>query len=166
MQWNPDLYEQFRRHRERPAWDLIQQISAENPRLIYDLGCGTGRVTTWLAERYPNAQVVGVDISESMLAEARSKDQPSNLRFELADLTTWQPTEKPDVIFSNSTLHWLEDHEHCIGPAGRVSAFWRSVFDASAPQLRRARSSGHQAGGARWPVGSEPDSALEGHTGE
>lgn len=114
MQWNPDLYEQFRRHRERPAWDLIQQISAENPRLIYDLGCGTGRVTTWLAERYPNAQVVGVDISESMLAEARSKDQPSNLRFELADLTTWQPTEKPDVIFSNATLHWLEDHEHVL----------------------------------------------------
>ncbi|KAF2720353.1 hypothetical protein K431DRAFT_304355 [Polychaeton citri CBS 116435] len=30
---------------------------------ILDIGCGTGIITTWLARQYPDAEVVGVDIS-------------------------------------------------------------------------------------------------------
>lgn len=35
----------------------------QNPRRILDIGCGTGRSTVQLARRFPNAQVIGVDLS-------------------------------------------------------------------------------------------------------
>jgi trans-aconitate 2-methyltransferase len=110
MDWNPGLYEQFRRHRERPARDLLGSVLIEDPQLIYDLGCGTGRITRELAKRYPNAQVVGLDISSAMLSRDFSGD-PANLRFELGDIAGWEPSVTPDLIFSNAALHWLPDHE-------------------------------------------------------
>lgn len=109
MEWNPELYEQFRRYRERPANDLLAAMSGLEPRLIYDLGCGTGRITLQLARRYPSAEVVGVDISPAMLDRDASSD-PTNLRFEVGDIATWDPEAAPDVIFSNAALHWLPDH--------------------------------------------------------
>ncbi len=60
MDWNPELYEQFRRYRERPANDLLAAMLGVEPRLVYDLGCGTGRITLELARRYPHAEVVGL----------------------------------------------------------------------------------------------------------
>ena len=60
MDWNPELYEQFRRYRERPADDLLAAMHDRDPGLVYDLGCGTGRITVQLAQRYPAAQVVAV----------------------------------------------------------------------------------------------------------
>jgi trans-aconitate 2-methyltransferase len=110
MDWNPELYEQFRRYRERPAKDLLAAMHGFEPRLVYDLGCGTGRITLELARRYPSAEVVGLDISAAMLDRDASAD-PVNLRFELGDIASWDPPTPPDVIFSNAALHWLPDHE-------------------------------------------------------
>ena len=111
MDWSPELYEQFRRYRERPARDLLAAMSSDHePGLIYDLGCGTGRITLQLAQRYPSAEVVGLDISPAMLDRDSSTD-PVNLQFELGDIASWNPPRPPDVIFSNAALHWLPDHE-------------------------------------------------------
>ncbi len=110
MDWNPELYEQFRRHRERPAKDLLAAMPGLEPRLVYDLGCGTGRITLELARRYPSAEVVGLDISPAMLDRDASTD-PVNLRFETGDIASWNPSTPPDVIFSNAALHWLPDHD-------------------------------------------------------
>lgn len=109
MDWNPALYEQFRRYRERPAADLLSAVTAVDPALIYDLGCGTGRITRQLAERYPDAEVVGLDISSTMLDRDPAEDA-SNLRFESGDIATWSPPVAPEVIFSNAALHWLPEH--------------------------------------------------------
>lgn len=43
------------------------------PERILEIGCGTGRNLVKLARRFPRAQIVGVDLSESMLAIARRK---------------------------------------------------------------------------------------------
>ena len=54
--------------------------------LIIDAGCGTGRSTLKLAERYPDRTVIGVDRSEARLS--KSNDAPDNallLRAELGD---------------------------------------------------------------------------------
>lgn len=110
MDWNPELYEQFRRYRERPANDLLAAMLGVEPRRVYDLGCGTGRITLELARRYPHAEVVGLDISAAMLDRDASTD-PVNLRFEMGDIASWNPPAPPNVIFSNAALHWLPDHE-------------------------------------------------------
>ena len=126
MDWNPELYEQFRRYRERPADDLLAAMHDRDPGLVYDLGCGTGRITVQLAQRYPAAQVVGFDISRAMLDRDASND-PGNLRFELGDIASWNPPAPPDVIFSNAALHWLPDHDTVfprligkLAPAGNI----------------------------------------------
>ena len=75
---------------------------------MYDLGCGAGNVTRFLAERWPHAALTGVDGSASMLAAARAA-APS-LTWTQADLSTWRAAPPADVLFSNAALHWLDDH--------------------------------------------------------
>lgn len=48
---------------------------------ILDLACGTGIVTFDLAHRYPDAEVVGLDLSPEMLSIARDRNERDNLRF-------------------------------------------------------------------------------------
>ena len=51
MRWDPSQYLKFAGHRLRPAIDLMNQVPAEAPAEIVDLGCGTGNVTRMLAQR-------------------------------------------------------------------------------------------------------------------
>jgi ubiquinone/menaquinone biosynthesis C-methylase UbiE len=58
------------------------------PRRVLDLGTGTGVVALALAERYPEAEVVGIDLSQGMIEEARGKLPPElagRLHFEVGD---------------------------------------------------------------------------------
>ena len=106
--WDPNQYLKFTDHRLRPALDLLAQIPAADPRSIYDLGCGPGNITRLLAERWPGARVVGVDSSADMLAKARQ--EAPGVAFEQADIAHWSPPARADLLFTNATLHWLDDH--------------------------------------------------------
>jgi trans-aconitate 2-methyltransferase len=106
--WNPDQYLRFAEPRLRPALDLIARIPVETPRHIADLGCGTGNITLLLAQRWPAAEVTGVDASANMLAKAVA--QPAAIRWEQANLADWRPRAPVDLIFSNAALHWLPEH--------------------------------------------------------
>ena len=118
--WNPSQYLKFSDHRLRPAIELLARIPLESPKVIFDLGCGTGHVTRMIAERWRSARVHGLDISQEMLQQARA--EPGEVRWVEADIATWIPHEAPDLIYSNATLQWLEGH-HDLFPrlAGFVS---------------------------------------------
>ena len=70
--WDPAQYLRFANERLRPALDLLAQVPLDAPAHVVDLGCGTGNVTAILQQRYPAAEVVGVDSSASMLEKARA----------------------------------------------------------------------------------------------
>jgi trans-aconitate 2-methyltransferase len=106
--WDPSQYLKFSDHRVRPALDLMARIPFAAPRTIHDLGCGPGTITRLLAERWPDAAVTGVDSSADMLAKARH--EAPGVTFELADIAFWSPPAPADLLFSNATLHWLDDH--------------------------------------------------------
>jgi S-adenosylmethionine-diacylgycerolhomoserine-N-methlytransferase len=53
--------------------DLLQQISLLEPQRILEIGCGTGSNLVRLAKALPRASIVGVDLSDAMLAKARQK---------------------------------------------------------------------------------------------
>jgi trans-aconitate 2-methyltransferase len=108
MAWDPNLYLQFGAERNRATTDLIAQINLQNPRTIADLGCGPGNSTALLHARWPDADIIGVDNSAEMLAEARK--QYPDWQWEQADLECWLPARQYDLVFSNATLHWLHDH--------------------------------------------------------
>jgi trans-aconitate 2-methyltransferase len=107
--WDPRQYLEFADQRLRPALELLERIPLESPELIYDLGCGTGQVTRLIAERWPDASVYGLDSSKEMLARAAA--EPGNVRWVEGDAGTWSPDRQVDLIYSNATLHWVENHE-------------------------------------------------------
>ncbi len=109
--WDPDQYLRFTDHRLRPALELLGRIPLESPGVVYDLGCGSGNVTRLLAERWPSAAVYGLDNSKEMLEQAMEHvAEPGGIHWLEADIRAWSPAEPADLIFSNATLHWVEDH--------------------------------------------------------
>jgi trans-aconitate 2-methyltransferase len=107
--WDPAQYLKFADHRLRPAIDLLNRIALDDPREICDLGAGAGNVTRLIKERWPAAQVTGVDDSSTMLAKAAAT-APA-IAWEQADLATWRAPRPADLIYSNAALHWLTGHE-------------------------------------------------------
>ncbi|WP_172249612.1 class I SAM-dependent DNA methyltransferase [Saccharibacillus deserti] len=90
------------------------------PADVVELGCGTGTLTAMLAEE--GYRVTGIDLSEDMLAVARSKadEQPSlqgllrsgSLRFVRQDMTGWQAPEPVDSVVSFcDCLNYLTEPE-------------------------------------------------------
>jgi trans-aconitate 2-methyltransferase len=77
-------------------------------RKVVDVGCGPGNSTALLAARYPDAEILGIDSSRTMLAEAR-RVLPDGLFIE-ADASSWLPDPDTDVVFANATYHWIPDH--------------------------------------------------------
>lgn len=110
--WDPNQYLKFADHRLRPALDLMAQIPLAAPRNIYDLGCGPGNITRLLGERWPGASVTGVDSSPDMLAQA--KREAPGIALQRSDIATWSPPAPADLLFSNATLHWLDDHAQLL----------------------------------------------------
>src|SRR5262250_3366844 len=92
--WDPVQYLRFSGERLRPALDLLAQVPLEAPARVVDLGCGAGNVTAILRQRFPDADVLGVDGSETMLEKARGA--VPECRFEQADFFAWQPAAPLD----------------------------------------------------------------------
>ena len=111
MAWDVSQYLKFAAERQRPAVELLGRVDLEAPRLVHDLGCGAGNVTWLLAERWPEASIVGVDSSPEMLAKARAATPDTRIEWVEADLGDWSPPSPPDLIYSNASLHWLDCHD-------------------------------------------------------
>ncbi len=110
--WNPDLYRRFEDERTRPAHDLLERVGHEAARHVVDLGCGPGNSTELLVRRYPDADVVGIDNSDEMLAAARKR--LPDAKFEMHDIAAWRPVTPPDVIYANASLQWVGAHDALV----------------------------------------------------
>ena len=70
--WDPDQYHKFGDHRLRPALELFERailaLGDRMPAQVYDLGCGGGEIARIMADRWPDARVVGMDSSAEMVA--------------------------------------------------------------------------------------------------
>lgn len=83
----------------------------ESPRIL-DAGCGTGKHTVELAMRFPEAEVLGLDLSLSSLAYAERKRRDlgiKNVRFAQADILEMTGGEPFHLIVSTGVLHHLAD---------------------------------------------------------
>jgi len=110
MRWDPAIYGGFAAPRLRPVFDLLARVPLESPRRIVDLGCGGGQATRLLAQRWPEAEVIGIDSSPDMLTDAAAKDDSGRITWVCGDAGGWRPTDPVDLVFSNAALHWLDDH--------------------------------------------------------
>jgi trans-aconitate 2-methyltransferase len=106
--WSAKQYLKFENERTRPARDLLAQVPLDHPKRVADLGCGPGNSTELLIQRFPNAEVLGVDSSSDMLRQAR--EQVQGCTFVESDLSTWTPKQRIDLLFGNAVFQWVPDH--------------------------------------------------------
>jgi len=118
--WSPSTYLKFEDERTRPARDLLAQVPLGRAAKAVDMGCGPGNSTELIAERFPDAELFGLDTSPAMLAQARQR-VPS-AQFAEADAASWVPDNKTDLVFANAIYQWVPDH---IGQLPRVLAALR-----------------------------------------
>jgi len=114
--WDAGQYLRFGGERSRPFFDLTAQVGAADPGYVADLGCGPGNLTAVLAQRWPEAAVVGVDNSPEMIATANRDlaPGPANLKFELGDVWDWRPDRPLDVLTCNAVLQWVPGHQRLL----------------------------------------------------
>jgi len=148
--WDPAAYLRFTDHRSRPFADLLARVAVADPAVVVDLGCGPGTLTVHLADRWPGATVTGIDSSTEMIAAARALGSP--VRFDVGDVTDWEPGPDVDVAICNAVLQWVPEHPALLDRwaarlrPGAVLAFQvPGNFDA--PSHRAIRS---VAADARW----------------
>jgi trans-aconitate 2-methyltransferase len=137
--WDPALYLKFSDQRARPAADLIAQIGLEKPRRIIDLGCGTGNSTEQLHQRWPEAEITGLDSSTEMLKQARQNHR--DWQWIESPIESWRPDGTYDLVFSNAALHWVPDHAtvfprllNYVSPGGALAVQMPYNFQAPAHQ--------------------------------
>lgn len=142
LDWDPALYSRFDSERTRPAAELLARVPHPAPRHVVDLGCGPGNSTELLTQRFPRAQVTGLDNSEAMLLSARKR--LPGAEFVLADIADWAPTVAPDLIFANASLQWVGGHKelfarllHSLAPGGVLAVQVPDNLDEPSHRLMR-----------------------------
>ena len=112
--WNAVQYLKFERERTQPSRDLAARIELPSPSRILDIGCGPGNSTHVLRERFPLADILGIDSSPDMIGQARK--QYPELTFANVFLTPdcSEISETYDVIFSNACLQWIPEHKRLL----------------------------------------------------
>ncbi len=123
-------------------WPALRAMLPELRGLrVVDLGCGYGWFCRWA--RAQGAAVLGIDVSEQMLARARDAGQ-QGIEYRLADLERLPlPAASFDLAYSSLALHYIEN---LSGGAGRLSgapwsaaAAWSSRSSIRSSPPRRIR---------------------------
>jgi len=94
------------------------------PRRVLDLGTGTGVVALALAERYPEAEVVGIDLSPGMIEEARRKVPPglaSRVRFEVGDASALDCADGDfELVVLSNMIPFADELARVVAPGGTL----------------------------------------------
>ena len=102
-----ERYDSYRPRPPSALLDLLCRLAGvERPRLVVDLGSGTGLSTEVWADRAD--AVVGIEPSPDMRMVAASR-APSNVRYLDAEATSiGLPDASADVVTASQSLHWME----------------------------------------------------------
>ncbi len=140
-------------------WPALRALLPELCGLrVLDLGCGFGWFCRW-ARGQGAAQILGIDVSEKMLARARAETHDEAIAYDREDLE--QAELRPgayDLVFSSLTLHYLENLERLLAETHRALAPGAHlVFSAEHPIYTAPTEPGwlvNAAGRKAWPVDS------------
>ena len=142
-----------------PEWPALQAMLPPMPGLkVVDLGCGYGWFSRWAQEQGAE-QVLGLDVSQKMLARAKEMTSSSAITYGIADLEKLDlPDAAFDLAYSSLAFHYIGDlkglfariHQALV-PGGRL------VFSIEHPIFMAPRQPGwliDEQGRKSWPVDS------------
>lgn len=142
-----------------PEWPALRAMLPElQGKSVLDLGCGYGWFCRWAAEAGA-ARVLGVDVSEKMLAQARSMGEHAAVEYARLDLEQRDlPPASYDLVYSSLAFHYIEGYttllaaiRQSLKPGGKL------VFSIEHPIFMAPRQPGWLTDGQgrkRWPVDS------------
>ncbi len=140
-----NTYEQASRLQRQMGDAMLERLARQNanPRSILDLGCGTGWFTRKLEALFPQASVVGVDLSPGMIEKARSAS-PNGIQWLTADAESLPFLSGTfDLIFSNLMIQWcqhpqavLDQCRRLLRPGGRLAV--STLLDGTLWELKQA----------------------------
>ena len=113
-----DLYDAVRPVPPQAIADIITTYAGGRPRLVVDLGSGTGLSTRWAASW--SSEVVGVEPSDDMRARASAVTSEATVRY----VSGWSdatglPDGCADVVLAVQALHWMEP-DATLSEVGRL----------------------------------------------
>jgi SAM-dependent methyltransferase len=98
---------------------LLTQLPGRGRRAL-DAGCGSGRHTLALADRFDH--VVGVDLSQPLVDIARHTRPHRRVSYQVGDLLAIPDADRFDLVLSCTTLHHLPDLDAALHHLGRLVA--------------------------------------------
>lgn len=90
---------------DEPA--IVDRVRALAPHHIVELGCGTGGLTSELANLCSN--VVSVDQSPAMITQASSEVTEAKVNLVCKSFEDFKPADTPDVVVSGMAMHLVAD---------------------------------------------------------
>src|SRR4051812_48848498 len=157
--WDPAEYAANSSVQQTWARELIAKLELRGDEHVLDVGCGDGKVTAEIAKAVPRGSATGMDASPPMIEFAKKTFSPGkfpNVRFRAMDAREIRFERKFDLLFSNATLHWVDDHlaflrgaASVLKPGGRLVVSCggkgnaHDVFVALRPEMRLKRWRGY-----------------------
>ena len=117
--WSQSYDKVINRTRDLEEKALQELLSERKFNNVLEIGCGTGKNTSWLLDR--SNSIIAVDFSEQMLAKAKTKILSSHVRFVQADINSeWNfSTEQFDLITFSLVLEHINDLDHIFNQASK-----------------------------------------------
>ncbi len=122
-EWNASDYHRLSGPQVSWGRKVLARVQLRGYETLMDAGCGTGRLTAELLQSLPRGRVVGVDVSQNMLASARehlAPDFSGKFLLVAADLQDLPFERVFDGIFSTAAFHWVPDHDRLFRSLFRV----------------------------------------------
>jgi trans-aconitate methyltransferase len=144
-EWNSEAYHRLSTPQVSWGKKVLSRLQLRGDEVVLDAGCGTGRLTAELLVAWPHGRVVGVDLSQNMLASACEHlsahfgARVSLVACDLADL----PFERAfDAVVSTATFHWVLDHDRLFVNLRRalVAGGWLEAQCGGGPNLATLRN--------------------------
>jgi len=145
-----------------PEWPALRAVlPGLRDSNVLDLGCGFGWFCRW-ARRQGAVRVLGIDVSEKMLARARADTLDAAISYARADMEQLElPANSFDLVYSSLALHYVENlgglmaqAHRVLVPGGRlVFSVEHPIFTAPSDPQWVLAAAGHKT----WPVDSYLD---------
>jgi len=159
----PD-YDAWAQAQDAIAGALVMRLPGEfDPSRIVDLGCGTGLLTGRLLERFPSANLLGVDLAPGMIEACRRRFAGiARARFLASDVEKMASRpEEFDLVALSCAAQWFVEPEETLGrwrealtPGGLLAGAF--LLDGSFGEFERAH---HEAVGCAFDGLTLPDEA-------
>jgi 2-polyprenyl-3-methyl-5-hydroxy-6-metoxy-1,4-benzoquinol methylase len=96
---------------DRATWSAFKRLPF-SPQSIIDVGCGGGFFTLKLGKRYPQAQIIGTDLSTEAIAFAKNHPRLPNVKFIIPSCPELDfPPKSVDIVTSTLVCHHLTDEQ-------------------------------------------------------